>query len=220
MRKIIAINHVSLDGIMQSPGHAQEDPRDGFTLGGWIVPYWTAEMGAALTDSVAGRIDLLLGRRSYEMLAAYWPHADPNPITEAFNRATKYVATRGALPLDWVNTEVLRGDAISAIRALKTGDGPEIQLYGSSSLLHQMASAGLVDEYVIRTYPLILGRGKRLFADGTPPRALQLLDSETSTTGVTACRYRVEGAVRPGDFGQVPSDAERARRARLAAEAR
>lgn len=217
MRRIIAINHVSLDGIMQSPGSAQEDPRDGFTLGGWIVPYWDAEMMEKLNASVAGPFDLLLGRRTYEMLAAFWPHAEPNPITDAFNRATKYVATRGKLPLDWDRTEVLPGDAVAAVRRLKSDGGPDLQFYGSSSLLHQLASAGLVDEYVIRLYPLILGHGRRLFQDGTPPRALRLIDSETSATGVITSRYRVEGAVKPGDFGQAPSDAERARRQRLAA---
>lgn len=218
MRRIISINHVSLDGIMQSPGAAQEDPRDGFTLGGWIVPYWTEQMGEKLMQSVEGEFDLLLGRRTYEMLAAYWPFADPNPITDAFNRATKYVATRGTQQFDWVNTRPLHGDAIEAVRQLKSSEGPDLQLYGSSSILQQLIAADLIDEYLIRSYPLILGHGKRLFEDGAPPRALKLTESETSTTGVITSRYRPAGAVKPGSFGQEPSEAELARRKRLAAE--
>jgi dihydrofolate reductase len=218
MRKLVAINNVSLDGVMQSPGGAQEDPRGGFDLGGWIVPYWDAEMMKRLDQSVSGRFDLLLGRRTYEIFAAYWPHAGDTPIGNSFNRATKYVATRHTPALDWVNTKVLPGDAVAAVRRLKSEDGPEIQIYGSSSFLQSLTAADLIDEYVIRTHPLVLGSGKRLFEQGAPPRALRLAETERSSTGVITSRYRPDGAVKPGSFGQQPSAAELARRQRLAAE--
>ncbi len=218
MRKLISINHVSLDGVMQSPGSAHEDPRAGFTLGGWIVPYWTEAMGRQLVAELAAPFDLLFGRRTYEMLAAYWPHADPNPITDAFNRATKYVATRSQPQLDWAKSEALPGDGVSAVRRLKSGDGPDILLYGSSSFLQQLIAADLVDEYLIRSYPLVLGRGRRLFEAGAPARALRLIDSDISSTGVITSRYRLEGALEAGDFGQAPSEAELSRRRRLARE--
>lgn len=218
MRKLISINHVSLDGVMQSPGAPQEDPRGGFELGGWIVPYWNDALGKGLNEAVSGRFDLLLGRRTYEMLAAHWPHAGDNPISKAFNQAIKYVATRGTPEFDWINTQVLPGDAIEAVRRLKSETGPDIQIYGSSSFLQSLIAADLIDEYVIRTYPLILGSGKRLFEAGAPPRALKLVDTEASSTGVIISRYRPEGAVKAGSFGQEPSEAEKARRQRLAAE--
>lgn len=218
MRKLISINHVSLDGVMQSPGAPQEDPRGGFGLGGWIVPYWDESLGKQLNEAVSGRFDLLLGRRTYEMLAAYWPHAGDNPITNAFNRAIKYVATRGTQEFDWVNTQVLPGDAVEAVRRLKSEAGPDIQLYGSSSFLQSLIAADLIDEYVIRTYPLVLGSGKRLFETGAPARALRLVSTEASSTGVITSRYRPDGAVKASSFGQEASKAELARRQRLAAE--
>ncbi|GFE86575.1 dihydrofolate reductase family protein [Steroidobacter agaridevorans] len=218
MRKLISINHVSLDGVMQSPGASQEDPRGGFELGGWIAPYMNEALGKGLVDAVSGRFDLLLGRRTYEMLAAYWPHAGDNPITNAFNRAIKYVATRGTHEFDWVNTQVLPGDAVEAARRLKSETGPDIQVYGSSSFLQSLIAADLIDEYVIRTYPIVLGSGKRLFEAGAPPRALKLVETQASSTGVIVSRYQPEGAVKSASSEQEPSDAEKARRRRLAAE--
>jgi dihydrofolate reductase len=218
MRKLISIHHVSLDGVMQSPGGQQEDPRGGFDLGGWIVRYWDEEMGKRLHQTVSGRFDLLLGRRTYEIFAAHWPYAERNPVSDGFNRATKYVATRGTPAFDWAHTQVLPGDAVGAVRRLKSEEGPEIQIYGSSSFLQSLIAADLVDEYVIWTYPLVLGSGKRLFEEGAPPRALKLVETERSSTGVITGRYRPDGAVRSGSFGQAPSEAELARRQRLAAE--
>ena len=219
MRKLISINQVSLDGVMQSPGGPNEDPRNGFELGGWVVPYWDKEMAERLNQTVAGPFDLLLGRRTYETFAAYWPYAGDNPIAEGFNRATKHVATRGAPEFEWVDSQALQGDAVGAVRQLKSGQGPEIQIYGSSGFLQTLIAADLIDEYLIRTYPLVLGRGKRLFERGAPARALRLVGTEQSATGVITSRYRPEGPVKPGSFGlDQPSVAELARRRRLAAE--
>jgi dihydrofolate reductase len=159
-----------------------------------------------------------LDARTYEMLAAHWPYAGKNPITDGFNRATKYVATRGKPEFDWVNSQALQGDAVEAVRQLKSGTGPEIQIYGSSSFLQALIAADLIDEYLIRTYPLVLGRGKRLFEEGTPPRALRLMETEQSSTGVITSRYLPDGPVKPGSFGGHASKAELARRRRLAAE--
>jgi dihydrofolate reductase len=219
MRKLISINSVSLDGIMQSPGGPQEDPRNGFKLGGWIAPYWDEQMGERLEQTVSGAFDLLLGRRTYEMLAAYWPYAGENTIADGFNRATKFVATRGKPELGWVNSQALQGDAVEAVRQLKAGTGPEIQIYGSSTFLQALIAADLIDEYLIWACPLVLGRGKRLFEEGAPARALRLVETEQSSTGVITSRYRPEGPVKPGPFGMVqPSKADLARRQRLAAE--
>jgi dihydrofolate reductase len=219
MRKLISINQVSLDGIMQSPGGPEEDPRGGFKLGGWIVPYWDEDIGERLNRTVSGPFDLLLGRRTYEIFAAHWPYAGDNPIANAFNRATKYVATRGTPEFEWVNSHALRGDAVEKVRSLKSGEGPEIQIYGSSSFLQALIAADLIDEYLVRTYPLILGRGKRLFEEGAPARALRLVETGRSSTGVITSRYLTEGSVKAGSFGMVqPSKAELDRRQRLAAE--
>src|SRR5215813_2193127 len=162
----------------------------------------------------ADKFNVSKGRRTYEIFAAHWPYAGKNPITDGFNRATKYVATRGKPEFDWVNSQALQGDAVEAVRQLKSGTGPEIQIYGSSSFLQALIAANLIDEYLIRTYPLVLGRGKRLFEEGTPPRALRLVETEQSSTGVITSRYLPDGPVQPGSFGGHASKAEVARRRR------
>lgn len=218
MRKLISINQVSLDGVMQSPGGAQEDPRGGFDLGGWVVPYWADDMAERLDRDVSGSFDLLLGRRTYEIFAAHWPHAGDNPLANGFNRATKYVATRGTPALEWKNSQALQGDAVEAVRRLKAETGPEIQIYGSGSFLQTLIAADLIDKYVIRTYPVVLGRGKRMFEAGAPARSLRLAGTERSSTGVITSVYLPDGPAKPGAFGFEPSKAELARRRRLAAE--
>ncbi len=220
MRKLIAINQVSLDGIMQAPGGPHEDPTGGFELGGWVAPYRDETLAEQIYRSISGPFDLLLGRRTYEIFAAYWPYAGDNPIAIAFNRAAKYVATRGTHDLSWVNSHILQGDAVDAGAQLKAQQGPEIQIYGSGNFLQTLIAADLVDEYLIRTYPVVLGHGKRLFAAGAPPRALRLVETKQSPTGVTTGRYVLDGPVKSGSFpGYQASDAELARRRRLAEEA-
>ena len=219
MRKLIAINQVSLDGIMQSPGGPQEDPRGDFELGGWVAPYWDEQLGKRLDQVVSSTFDLLLGRRTYEIFAAYWPYVGENPIADGFNRATKYVATRGKPELSWANSQALQGDVVEAVRQLKAQNGPEIQIYGSSSFLQTLIAADLIDEYLMWTFPLVLGRGKRLFEEGVPARALRLVETLQSATGVIASRYLPDGPVKPGLVDAMePSKAELARRRRLAAE--
>jgi dihydrofolate reductase len=153
MRKIIAITQVTLDGIMQSPGGPEEDPRGGFTQGGWVVPFFDEALG----EIMSGEFDLLLGRRTYEIFAAYWPYAGDNPIAKAFNKATKFVVTRSLDRFDWVNTHRMSGDAVDEICRLKASDGPELHIWGSSELLQTLIAAELVDEFRVWVYPLVHG---------------------------------------------------------------
>ncbi|ALA17064.1 MULTISPECIES: dihydrofolate reductase family protein [unclassified Chelatococcus] len=221
MRRIITTAYVSLDGVMQAPGGPEEDPTGGFAYGGWLVPYWDDMMNKRIIDSMAEPYDLLLGRRTYEIFAVHWPHAGDNPIANRFNEATKYVTTRSLDRLDWAGSIRIDGDVAAEIKRLKSGDGPDIQTWGSSDLLQTLTTAGLIDEYRVWIFPLVLGHGKRLFKDGLPARALALTDTTTSSTGVVINTYRPAGEVKPGSFVPgAPSDAELARRRKFADEAR
>jgi dihydrofolate reductase len=218
MRKLVAITYVALDGVMQSPGGPEEDPRSGFAYGGWMVPYWDdMMMNELVADRMARPFDLLLGRRTYEIFAAHWPNAGDNPIAERFNKATKYVVTRSLDRFDWANSERVDGDVAMKVAKLKSGEGPEIQIYGSSELLQTLTAAGLIDEYAVWIFPVVLGRGKRLFEHDTA-QALSLVDTKTSSTGVVINTYRPDGPVKPGSFAFTPSEAELARRRKIAAE--
>jgi dihydrofolate reductase len=219
MRKVIVSTFMSLDGVMQAPGGPQEDPTKGFTLGGWSANYWDAGMNAAMGGLMSKPFDLLLGRKTYEIFAAHWPYAGDNPVTSLFNKATKYVATKSLSQFDWVNTKRLEGDAVAAVQALKAGDGPELQVHGSANFLQTLTGAGLVDEYSIWIFPVVLGHGKRLFENSVPARALELVESKTSGTGVMMNVYRPKGAVVAGSFALADlTPAERARREKVARE--
>lgn len=219
MRKVIVSTFMSLDGVMQAPGGPQEDPTGGFTLGGWSANYWDEGMNAAMGGLMAQPFDLLLGRKTYEIFAAHWPFAGDNPITNMFNKATKYVASRSPQTLDWVNSKRIESDAVAGVKALKAGNGPDLQVHGSANFLQSLIRAGLVDEHSIWIFPLVLGHGKRLFEDGAPAHALELVQTKTSSTGVMMNLYRPKGAVTVGSFALAePSAAELARRAKLAKE--
>src|SRR3954464_441437 len=184
MRKIIAITQVTLDGIMQAPGGPEEDPNGGFTHGGWAMPFLDEAGGKALNEIISGEFDLILGRRTYEIFAAYWPYAGDNPIAKAFNKAKKFVATRSLDRFDWMNSRPIDGDAVHEIRRLKKSDGPEFHIWGSSELLQTLIAAELVDEFRVWVFPLVLGKGKRLFENGVPPRGLTLVESHSTPRGV------------------------------------
>jgi len=221
MRKIIAITHVTLDGIMQSPGGPEEDPRGGFTQGGWAMHFSDEAGGEALGKIMSGEFDLLLGRRTYEIFAAYWPYAGDNPIANAFTKATKYVVTNSLGRFDWVNTHCMSGDAVDEVRRLKASAGPELHIWGSSELLQTLIAAQLVDEFRVWVYPLVLGKGRRLFEDGVPPLGLTLVESHCTSKGVLLNTYRPAGPLPKGSpQPDNPSDAELARRKKLAAEDR
>jgi dihydrofolate reductase len=219
MRKLTAITHVSLDGVIQAPGGPHEDPRNGFTHGGWIMPFGDQALGQALDEIMAGEFDLLLGRRTYDIFAAYWPHAGEGTIANAFNRAGKHVVTNTLDRCDWAHTQILAGDAVENVRRLKASDGPELHIWGSGQLLQTLIAADLVDEFRVWTYPVVLGQGRRLFAAGAPPRALTLVKSLSTSRGVLLNTYHPAGPLPPAPAPpDTPSEAELARREKLAGE--
>ncbi|MEF0942275.1 dihydrofolate reductase family protein [Rhizobium sp. BR 362] len=214
MRRIIASTFVSLDGIMQAPGAPQEDPSGGFQFGGWTFHYFDEATGAALGEIFDKPFDLLLGRKTYDIFAAYWPYADQDDrIAVLFNRVTKYVATRGNSSLDWNNSRSLGPDVTAALTELKKGEGPDLLIQGSGNLIQTLLRHGLIDEYTVLTFPLLLGKGKKLFADGTVPVALKLIRSQSFPSGVIMATYEPAGDIKTGSFAtQAPSEAELRRR--------
>jgi dihydrofolate reductase len=220
MRKVVAAAFVSLDGVMQAPGGPPEDPTGGFDLGGWLVPFSDEATGQFVMEAFSQPFDLLLGRRTYDIFAAHWPFMpDGDPIREAFDRVTKYVATRSGMPLTWQNSIRLEGDAADAVRRLKQEDGPMLLTQGSSVLLQTLFAHDLVDELRILTYPLVLGRGKRFFNEGAMPGALTLTDTRVSSTGVVMSVYERAGEVKVGSFMLPdPSQAELERREQMKRE--
>lgn len=199
MRTIKIQTFMSLDGVMQAPGAPDEDTAGGFTLGGWSQPYWDDMMGEVMGQEMAEDYDLLLGRKTYDIFAAHWPNAgDENPVTQKFNKATKYVATSAPDSLTWQNSQPLIGDVAKEIAKLKNGDGLPLSVQGSGQLIQTLLENRLADELFIWAFPVVLGSGKRLFGKGTAPLGLELDDVKTSTTGVTMAGYRTAGNVRIG----------------------
>jgi dihydrofolate reductase len=199
MRKLVVNTFISLDGVMQAPGGPEEDPTGGFEYGGWSVPLWDEQMMTAMGEFMGEPFDLVLGRKTYEIFAAHWPHTD-EPGAAELNRATKYVASRTLDTLEWENSRLLEGDVGEAVARLKEEDGPELQVHGSSDLIQTLLRHSLVDTLRVWTFPVVLGRGKRLFAEGAPPAALNLVDSQISTTGVVMATYEPAGDLRTGSF--------------------
>jgi dihydrofolate reductase len=218
MRKLIASTFVSLDGIMQAPGGPEEDTTGGFALGGWTFNYWDEAMDVSASGFDGKDRELLLGRRTYEIFEAYWPYQpEDDPIAKTLNTAKKHVVSRTLKTLHWNNSTLLQGDAVTAVIALKAQPGPDLQIIGSGNLIQTLQAASLIDEYNVWTFPLVLGRGKRLFGETTKPSALRLVRSQVSTTGVVMSRYVPAGDVRPGSFASVePSEKELARRQKIA----
>ena len=218
MRKIIVATFTSLDGVMQAPGGPQEDPTGGFTLGGWIAPYSDEALGASLGEIFGRPFDLLLGRKTYDIFAAHWPYvSDPNdPIAKVFNQVIKYVASRSSPKLSWQNSRLLGKDILASLKQLKGEGGPDLLVQGSSHLLQTLWTYGLVDEFSVLIFPVVLGKGKRLFGDGTIPRGLKLVKSQSYATGVIVANYEPAGEVKTGDFQLAePSEAEFERRRNL-----
>jgi len=219
MRKLIAITQVTLDGVMQSPGGPEEDPRNGFTHGGWVMPFWDDALSQAIGETIAGEFDMLLGRRTYEIFAAYWPNQGDNPIAKAFNGATKYVVTRSLDQLDWESSQRIGDDVVDEVRRLKASDGPALHVWGSSELLQTLIAAELVDEFRVWVFPVVLGKGKRLFENGVPPGRLTLAETRNTPKGVLVNTYHPAGPLPRGAAQpETPSEAELARRNKLAAE--
>lgn len=218
MRKVIVGAFASLDGIMQAPGGPDEDPVGGFDHGGWAFPYFDESMGEAVDEMFANQFDLLLGRKTYDIFAAHWPHAGADdPIGSLFDRVTKYVATRSPdLKLDWRNSQTLGADAVAGVKKLKEENGPNLLTQGSTDFLQTLLRNDLVDELYISFFPVVLGKGKRLFGDGASPAAFKLLGSRTSGSGVTVNKYARAGEIVTGSFEfDQPTEAELERRRNL-----
>jgi dihydrofolate reductase len=217
MRKLIVNTMLSLDGVMQSPGGPDEDPTGGFSLGGWGATYVDEEMLSRVAES--GPYELLLGRGTYEIFAAHWPY-DEGPIADQLNTTRKHVASTTLDNVEWNNSTLIRGDVADYVTALKSQDGPEIQVHGSPGLVQTLLEHDLIDEFRMWIFPVVIGTGKRFFGDGTIPAALNLVDSKVSKTGVTINVYERAGDINPGSFEfDEPTQAELERRRRLAASA-
>ena len=201
MRRLVVNTFMTLDGVMQAPGGPGEDDSDGFAFGGWSVNYWDDKMGEVMGETMGVSFDLVLGRKTYDIFAAYWPYASEEAGSKPLNDATKYVASRSHPKLDWAKSVLIEGDAAEGIAALKKSDGPELQVHGSGNLIQTLLRHNLVDNYNLWVFPLVIGSGKRLFADGTIPAGLKLVDSEISTTGVVMGRYEPAGEIVTGSFG-------------------
>lgn len=227
MRKVIVQTFVSLDGVMQAPGGPEEDPTGGFRFGGWTVPYWDEAAGAVVGEAFGKPFDLLLGRFTYDIFAAHWPTIDIDPksstfdamnaeIARTFNACTKYVATHRPETLTWANSKALGSDVAAAVRELKKSNGPDLVVQGSSELVHQLLAADLVDDLKLLTYPVVFGRGKRLFDSSSKPAAFKLEKTVSTPTGVVINSYRREGEIATGSFvPDKPSKAEIERRKTL-----
>jgi dihydrofolate reductase len=189
MRRVVVLNHVTLDGVMQGPGHPDEDTRDGFEHGGWSMADNDDVMGQAMGSRMAESGGLLLGRRTYDDLLAYWNTTD-SPFKDALNNSPKYVASHTSDPLPWPNSTALTGDVPKAVADLKEGPGNDLNIMGSGLLIQSLMPHGLIDEYMLMIHPLVLGSGRRLFPDDSPATTLQLIDTTTTTTGVVIATYR------------------------------
>jgi dihydrofolate reductase len=198
VRKIIVLTFLSLDGVMQAPGGPEEDTSGNFTLGGWTVPYFDEFLGNIMTEQMSQPFDLLLGRKTFEIFASYWPH---HPEEGAgINNATKYVVSDTLKSHQWQKSVFLGGNVVEQIRELKAGDGPDLQVHGSGELIQTLMENDLVDEFWLKIFPVTLGMGKRLFGSGTISGAYTLVDSKTSPSGVMIATLKREGDVKTGSF--------------------
>ena len=218
MRKLTGAIFQSLDGVMQAPGGPDEDPTSDFRFGGWVQPFWSEDMGP-FEKVIDAEYDLLLAKRTYDIFSAYWPYNQDIPIGARFQRINKYVLTHSDEPLEWENSSKLSGDTADAVAELKKSEGRDLLIQGSSTLYVPLLAAGLIDRLVLMTFPLLLGKGKRIF-DGTErPGALRLADHFVSDKGVVIATYEPAGEVQTGTFEtKPPSEAELERREKWAKE--
>ena len=217
MRRIVGATFVTLDGVMQGPGGPTEDPTGGFEYSGWLPPVGDDAIEEKIGELFGRPFDLLLGRRTYEIFAAYWPYApdEMKDIRDPFNACTKYVLTHGDQPLEWANSQ--RVSDLLALKQIKQGDGPDLVIQGSSTLYPALLEAGLIDELTLMISPLVLGKGKRLFGDGTPPRTLKMTGHKVSGGGSVIATYEPAGPVEIGSYVNTPpSEREEERQAAMA----
>jgi len=199
MRKIIVLEFITLDGVLQAPGGPKEDTSGGFKYGGWTAPYFDDFSGKVMEEQMSKPFELLLGRTTFEIFASYWPHhSDGWP---GVNEAKKYVVSHAEMKLKWINSVLLKDDVVSKLKKLKEQDGPNLQVYGSGNFVQTLLKHDLVDELWLKIFPITLGSGKRLFADGTIPAAFKLTDSKVSPIGVIIANYQRAGEVKTGSLG-------------------
>jgi len=218
MRKLTGAVFQSLDGVMQAPGAPEEDPSSDFRFGGWVQPFWSEEMGP-FEKVIDADYDLLLGKRTYDIFAAYWPYNQDNPIGAKFQRINKYVLTHSDEPLEWEHSHRLSGNTAEAVSELKRTQGRDLLIQGSSTLYVPLLAGGLIDRLMLMTFPVLLGEGKRIFDGSEKPGALKLVDHFVSDKGVVSTTYEPAGEVPTGTFAtKEPSEAELERREKWAKE--
>ena len=200
MRKLVTSTFLTLDGVMQAPGGPGEDDSDDFKYGGWSVNYWDDMLTQAMGEIFAQQPELLLGRKTYEIFAAYWPETKDEPGSENLNNAKKYVVSQTLDKVDWNNSILIKGDVVSEIAKLKKLDGPELQVHGSSNLIQTLLRHNLIDELHLMIFPVVVGPGKRLFGAGTNPSDFKLLASKIASTGVIIATYQLSGKIKTGTF--------------------
>lgn len=203
MRKLTIIEHISLDGIVQAPGGPGEDRDGGFAHGGWAAPHFDPAVGQAIDAAMGATFDLVLGRHTYDIFAGYWPKAAPSPTADSLNRARKYVATHRPESLAWGPAEALGADIAAGVAAAKAADGPDLVLWGSSSVTPVLLDRELADEILLLVFPVLLGGGKRFFTDVVGPRGLKLVSSTAAASGVVASTYRPDGPLRTGSMDEI-----------------
>lgn len=196
MRELVVLTFISLDGVMQAPGGKDEDPSGGFDLEGWTVPYFEETMGKIVGKQMTPPFDLLLGRKTYDIFASYWPRQGNDP----FMQSKKFVVSNNEIDTDWEETIPIQDDVVAGIEKLKQQDGPMLQVHGSSNLIQTLFANDLVDELWLKIFPITLGKGKRLFREGTIPAAFELTESRISPSGVIIASYQRDGEVRTGSF--------------------
>jgi dihydrofolate reductase len=201
MRKIVVLSFISLDGVMQAPGGPGEDTSGDFKYGGWTVPFSSEISGKLMGEQMSMPFDLLLGRKTYDIFAAYWPKQDKETLANVpFDKATKYVVSSSSPKLEWEESVLIDGDVVAKLKELKQQDGPMLQVHGSGNLIQTLLKNDLVDELWLKTFPVTLGKGKRLFGEGTIPVAFELIESKTTPQGVIFASYKRAGDVKTGSF--------------------
>jgi|SRR3989344_4367785 len=198
MRKIIVLTFLTLDGIMQAPGGPEEDTSGGFTYGGWTVPYFDDFSGKIMAEQMKQPFSLLLGRKTYEIFASYWPHHEE--VWPGINSVKKYVVSHSPMQLEWNNSILIKESVVKEIKKLKDQNGPNLHVYGSGNLIQTLLKNDLVDELWLKIFPITLGKGKKLFDKGTIPAAFTLMESKTSPSGVIFASYKRAGKVKTGSF--------------------
>jgi dihydrofolate reductase len=198
LRKIIVLSFITLDGVMQAPGGPEEDTSGGFKYGGWVFPYFDESLGKIMDKQMRNYSDLLLGRKTFEIFAAYWPYHETD--WPGINKVTKYIASNTLSTHEWSNSVFLKGNVVEHIKALKQQNGTDLQVHGSGNLIQTLLKNDLIDEFWLKIIPITLGNGKRLFSEGTIPSNFKLLENEITPSGVIVASYRREGKIKTGSF--------------------